>query len=87
LNAFAEYVRPVPAVVVAYDPTAPLYTANIPLDRDGRNRFPKYPRVDDAYVDESNVDEALENDCRALQTLAVVVPKAREIVLVLLVSG
>lgn len=78
MNELAEYVRPVPAVVVAYEETVPLYTANIPEDRDGRFRVPKYPKVEEAYVDENRVEEALVNVFRALHTLAVVVPKARE---------
>ena len=49
LNELPEYVSPVPAVVVAYDPTRPLYTAKLPLTRDGRLRAPE------------NVDDAVEN--------------------------
>ena len=46
LNALPEYVRPVPAVVVAYDPTRPLYTASSPLDRADNLNGPE--NVDDA---------------------------------------
>ncbi len=49
MNALAEYVSPVPAVVVAYDPTSPPYTASSPLDSD-----------DSRNADE-NVDDAVEN--------------------------
>ena len=48
MNAFPEYVSPVPAVVVAYDPTSPLYTANSPL-----------PSADSLNAPE-NVDDAVE---------------------------
>ncbi len=34
LNALPEYVSPVPAVVVAYDPTSPPYTAKPPFAKD-----------------------------------------------------
>ncbi len=49
MNALPLYVSPVPAVVVAYDPTTPPYTARPPLDSDGRFSVPE------------NVDEAVEN--------------------------
>jgi hypothetical protein len=49
LNAFPEYVSPVPAVVVAPLVTSPLYTARPPLDSVGRFRVPE------------NVDDAVEN--------------------------
>ena len=49
MNALDEYVRPVPAVVVAPLVTSPLYTARPPLDSDGRLRV------------EENVDDAVEN--------------------------
>ncbi len=49
MNAFPLYVSPVPAVVVAYDPTTPPYTARPPLDNDGRFNAPE------------NVDDAVEN--------------------------
>ena len=42
------YVSPVPAVVVAYDPTSPPYTASSPLDSDDSLNGPE------------NVDEAVE---------------------------
>src|SRR5574343_1350411 len=34
LKLLPEYVNPVPAVVVAYEPTSPPYTARLPLDSD-----------------------------------------------------
>jgi hypothetical protein len=40
LNAFPEYVRPVPAVVVAPLDTTPPNTARPPLDNDGRFSVP-----------------------------------------------
>jgi hypothetical protein len=46
LNALAEYVRPVPAVVVAPLETRPLKTASPPLDRAGSLNAPEI--VDDA---------------------------------------
>ena len=46
LNALPEYVSPVPAVVVAYDPTSPPYTASSPLESDER-------RSDDEKVDDA----------------------------------
>ncbi len=49
MKALPEYVRPVPAVVVAYEPTRPPYTARLPLVRDVS-----------LSVDEK-VDEAVEN--------------------------
>ena len=49
MKALAEYVSPVPAVVVAYEPSTPPYTARPPLDRDGKFSAPE------------NVDEAVEN--------------------------
>ena len=49
LNAFPEYARPVPAVVVAYEPTKPPYTASPPLVSDVNLK---------AF---ENVDEAVEN--------------------------
>ena len=49
MNALAEYVSPVHAVVVAYDPTTPPYTARPPLDSDGKFNAPE------------NVDDAVEN--------------------------
>lgn len=73
MNALAEYVSPVPAVVVAYEDTTPLYTASIPADSDGRFRVPKYPRVDDEYPNEPRVVEEFVNDCSAVNTFAVYV--------------
>ena len=46
MNALPLYVSPVPAVVVAYDPTSPLYTARLPLDSADSLNAP--PNVDDA---------------------------------------
>ena len=46
LNALPEYVSPVPAVVVAYDPTSPPYTASCPSDSAGSLKAPL--NVDDA---------------------------------------
>ena len=48
LNALPEYVRPVPAVVVAYDPTSPPYTASSPLESD------------ESRSDDEKVDDAVE---------------------------
>ena len=45
LNALPLYVSPVPAVVVAYDPTVPPYTASSPFESDGRERVPIEARV------------------------------------------
>lgn len=49
LKAFPLYVSPVPAVVVAYDPTSPLYTSRDPFESDGSLNAPE------------NVDDAVEN--------------------------
>ena len=46
LNALPEYVRPVPAVVVAPDETSPPNTASDPLASDGNWSEPE--KVDDA---------------------------------------
>ena len=73
MNAFPEYVSPVPAVVVAYDPTTPPYTASPPFDRDGRFRVPANSDVDDAYVNEASVVDVLENVLSAVNVLAVYV--------------
>ena len=40
MNAFPEYVRPVPAVVAAPEDTTPPNTARPPLDRDGSDSVP-----------------------------------------------
>lgn len=61
MNAFPLYVSPVPAVVVAYDDTTPLYTASIPPARDGRFRVPKFAMVDEAYPNEARVVDELLN--------------------------
>ena len=45
-NALPEYVSPVPAVVVAYDPTSPPYVASPPSERAGSLNAPE--KVDDA---------------------------------------
>ena len=46
LNALAEYVRPVPAVVVAPDETSPPNTASPPFPRADSRNGPE--KVDDA---------------------------------------
>lgn len=60
MNALPEYVRPVPAVVVAYEPTVPPYTARDPLDRDGSCSVPTVASVvDELTNDPYVVDEKL----------------------------
>lgn len=52
MNALPEYVRPVPAVVVAPEDTTPPNTARPPLDRDGRDRVPTVAFVVDAFTND-----------------------------------
>ena len=60
MNALPEYVRPVPAVVVALLVTTPPNTANPPLDNDGSCRVPTDASVDDEVVNDPYVvDEKL----------------------------
>ena len=59
LNELPEYESPVPAVVVAYDPTSPPYTASDPLDRDESLNGP--PNVDDAVENNPPVNPITED--------------------------
>ncbi len=66
LNALPEYVRPVPAVVVAPDETSPPYTASPPLESDESRNGPE--KVDDAVenippVNPSTDEVELPYDC------------------------
>jgi len=77
LNAYPEYVRPVPAVVVAAEYTRPLASvASPPLDALVMWRF-----VVVAFVEEAFVAKSEEKLLYALQKFCVVVPNASEMLL------